>query len=137
MNLKVGDKVKILSHNNNLSGYSVSFSSSLLVLKKLLNKQKMNQYRQGDLLLTQIIALPKGLKKLSTLILLRGEATGHSHRLTSGSVFKRGDNLYLALEGDSQLVHEEHNTVDLPSGFYAVTRQREYTSENMTRLVVD
>ncbi len=36
-----------------------------------------------------------------------------------------------------RVVHEEHNTIDLPVGKYAVIRQREYVSSDMTKIVRD
>lgn len=93
--------------------------------------------RQGDLLISQVTKLPEGLKPHS-LTLLLGESTGHSHRMTSGNVFEGKDGaLYIALNKKGQLVHEEHNTIDLPKGLYSVKRQKEYVSANMSKLVVD
>jgi hypothetical protein len=94
--------------------------------------------RQGDLLIRRIKKLPTGLKKRATKIILYGEATGHKHQLTCGSVFDSKEGLvYLSLVKDSQLVHEEHGAIDLKKGKYAVIRQREYQSKDMVRLVVD
>lgn len=97
----------------------------------------MKQYRQGDLLLQSITSIPKSAKKLNTLILLRGEATGHTHRIESGQVFSDSGLLYIALSNPTSLVHEEHSPIKLPKGLYAVKRQKEYASKDMVRLVVD
>ncbi len=80
----------------------------------------MIQYRQGDLLLKQVTNLPKTAKKLDTLIVLRGEATGHAHRLEAGQIFSDDGLFYLALAKKSRLVHEEHSPISLPKGLYAV-----------------
>lgn len=98
----------------------------------------MNQARQGDLFIKRIDKLPKGLKKRASKIILYGEATGHKHQLTSGSVFDDPKGaIYLSLLKDGSIVHEEHNTIKLKKGKYAVIRQREYQSKDMVRLVVD
>lgn len=95
-------------------------------------------YRQGDVLIKQIDQIPTGLKKQKGNVLVYGESTGHSHRLVDGSVMRDDqNNMYLVLKKDSQIVHEEHDAIDLPKGYYAVIRQREYTSGDMTKLVVD
>ncbi len=93
--------------------------------------------RQGDVLLKRIESLPKGLIKQKSLILVYGEATGHSHRLKAGQVLTDKDGLmFLKLAKATELVHEEHGTIKLPKGFYAVIRQREYTPEEI-RTVID
>ena len=94
--------------------------------------------RQGDLLFKKIYELPKGLKNVFGGVILRGESTGHSHRLVGGDVFsdKKGL-LYLIVKEGGKIVHEEHTTIKLPKGLYAVIRQREYMSKDMVRIVVD
>jgi len=98
----------------------------------------MKHYRQGDLLITEVKALPKGLKERVSLVLVEGESTGHKHRLESGKVFEGKDGLlYLLLSQNAQLRHEEHGTIGLPKGKYVVIRQREYVMADMERVVVD
>lgn len=98
----------------------------------------MIQVRQGDLLLTKIRELPAGLKPVKGSIVVRGEATGHAHQLTDGWVFTNRDGLlFLALTKKAELIHQEHKPIKLDKGFYAVIRQREYTSKDMVQLVKD
>lgn len=93
--------------------------------------------RQGDVLFTEIESLPKGLKKLKTDVIVWGEATGHAHRLVGGDVFSDANGmLFLDVKKSGKVVHEEHNTIPLKKGRYAVVRQREYTPEAI-RTVVD
>ncbi|MGH7745556.1 MAG: hypothetical protein ACREQ5_12310 [Candidatus Dormibacteria bacterium] len=94
-------------------------------------------YRQGDLLIMGVDKLPTKLKDHSE-VLLEGETTGHAHRLQGGSAFE-GENgmLYLQIANIGEIVHEEHNRIELPAGNYQVVRQREYQSNQMVRLVVD
>ena len=97
----------------------------------------MKQFRQGDLLIQEIESLPKNIKK-HNLILLRGESTGHAHRMESGEVFSdKLGNLYISLAKTANVVHKEHSPIELPKGLYAVKRQREYAGKDMIKIVVD
>lgn len=94
--------------------------------------------RQGDVgILSPIITLPEGAKKLKTNVVVYGESTGHSHQLVGGDIFRKDDVMYLVLEKGGKLVHQEHETITLESGIYPVIRQREYLSKDMTKVVVD
>jgi len=94
--------------------------------------------RQGDLLFKKVSKFPKGLKRIPRGIILRGEVTGHSHRLVGGDVFSdKNGIMYLSVLKNGHIVHEEHKTINLSRGKYAVIRQREYQSKDMVRVVVD
>lgn len=83
-------------------------------------------YRQGDLLLRRIAELPKNLKEKDA-ILLRGETTGHAHRMQNAQVMVAESGQQFVVAGEnSQLIHEEHDAIDIPKGVYEVSRQREY-----------
>jgi hypothetical protein len=86
-------------------------------------------YRQGDLLFVQLPTPPDAvLVQRESDIILMGEATGHAHRLTSGIVLDAPDGtIYLHLPLPAEVVHDEHNPIDLPEGWWCVVRQREYT----------
>ncbi|MAO89113.1 MAG: hypothetical protein CL880_01085 [Dehalococcoidia bacterium] len=102
--------------------------------------------RHGDLLLKsdEGIVIPKGSKSLKTDVLAEGEATGHTHRLVGqaqileheaadGTVEK-----FVDAKQDSQLVHQEHNTIDIPKGVYRVVQEREFdVIEQMSKEVYD
>lgn len=95
----------------------------------------MKTYRQGDLLFKQVKSVPQG-KKRPTGHILEGEATGHIHRiaeLDAAEVLERGEGLYLNVTADGgvSIVHEDHDTVVLPTGNYEVVRQREYSPEEI------
>ncbi len=95
------------------------------------------QKRQGDVLFTQIEALPRGLTVRKSNVVVEGESTGHAHRLVSGRILEDAqDYLFLEVLRATQIVHEEHHAIDLEPGLYQVTRQREYTPEAI-RLVID
>lgn len=96
-----------------------------------------NMKRQGDLLITKVNSIPKG-KVILSGILLRGEVTGHSHRVVGAKVTQVKDgSMFFEVAKKAQLLHEEHNTINLSKGKYAVIRQREYMSKDMVRVVVD
>lgn len=96
-------------------------------------------YRQGDLLVLKIDQIPEMDSRdiVPDGVLLRGEVTGHSHKLVGGSVYKKGNNIYLVLKEKGSLVHEEHGTIELEPGKYAVQRQREYVSKDEERKIYD
>ena len=115
-----------------------SMASNSQCYKLYTNDQKyMRIFIQGDLVIRQIDQLPKGLKKKADNILVRGESTGHSHRLIEGEVY--GDELhpYLQTFNQTQIIHEEHLPIELPAGNWEVVRQREYTNEDAQTLVID
>ena len=101
-------------------------------------------YRQGDVLLVSAAAVPEGANKTDNRVLVVGEVTGHSHRITGQvSVFKwkspsqawRDEETYLSVT-EAELVHEEHGAIQVPSGIYQVRRQREYDPAK-SRFVMD
>jgi len=95
--------------------------------------------RQGDVLLTKISKLPKGLVKKDKVIAL-GEVTGHSHRFESEAVCvfkdKKGKQ-YVDVQQEAELVHEEHENLQIPKGKYVVSPQREVDLLGQVRQVMD
>jgi hypothetical protein len=99
----------------------------------------MNQYRQGDLLIIEVSefngnrVIKKWLDNPNEFEVLRGEATGHSHKLKKGvkSVLDVYENesgeRFFEVIGSANLVHEEHKTINFTDGKYAIIRQRAYT----------
>jgi len=101
----------------------------------------MKQYRHGDLLIVKIDTLPAGAKDIKSKIVEEGEETGHFHQLSGdGLVYEDSEQTKYIQSNDDALtiVHEEHNPINLPTGVYKVTRQREYdTYEQASRVVQD
>lgn len=102
--------------------------------------------RHGDLLLRsdEDIVIPKGSKSLKTDVLAEGEATGHTHRLRGNAQileFKTEDGTvekFVDAKQEAELVHEEHNTIQIPKGVYKVIQEREFdVIDEMAREVYD
>lgn len=97
----------------------------------------MKTYRQGDLYIKEVDALPKGMKRIVDNVVLRGEVTGHAHRLQSGELWGKNGAMFMNIPISAFLVHEEHKPIKLPKGKFAVIRQREYLTKDMTKVVAD
>lgn len=99
------------------------------------------QYRHGDLFVYQTdrpnLRLVKQFVEDNEVTLLRGEATGHNHKLIGDfTLFRSNDKSeegmgYFEVHTKANLDHEEHGVIDLPAGFYAIVRQREYTPKGI------
>ncbi|MEK0085334.1 hypothetical protein [Benzoatithermus flavus] len=100
-------------------------------------------YRQGDILLEPIPAVPVGCAELPARerkgelvhVLAEGEVSGHAHCIAAGPdirFLRRQDGSdplavgYLALKKLARLVHDEHGAIELPPGNYRVIQQRRY-----------
>ncbi|WP_245690960.1 hypothetical protein [Sinosporangium album] len=74
------------------------------------------------------------------LVLALGEATGHAHAVVGqGTLLRDADPLrpqHLQLTSAARVVHEEHDAISLPPGWYRVVRQREYVPGSV-RVVAD
>lgn len=103
------------------------------------------QHRQGDVALVRVCALPEGAVREEVegerVILAAGEVTGHHHAI---SVLDRpdvevwsADKLRFLVVGEepADLVHEEHSTQPVAPGTYEIRHQREYSPEEIRRVV--
>jgi hypothetical protein len=88
------------------------------------------QYRHGDVMIQRIDRLPSHAQQRIGTTLAHGEVTGHSHRFAQSNtvqLWERDGNLFLEVKAASAaLVHEEHQRIDIPQGFYRYWKQREY-----------
>ncbi len=83
-------------------------------------------YRQGDVILATVEALPEGAKLLqpcnSAITLALGEVSGHAHTIIpddDASYFADGDHRYVKVESTiARAKHPEHGTLYLPRGIY-------------------
>lgn len=90
------------------------------------------QARQGDVLLQPVGTLPLGAKEVHVdgdVILKRGEATGHAHRIADAPgkvrVWDAGAERFLQVLETVSLRHEEHATIDIAPGLYYLPNQVE------------
>lgn len=108
---------------------------------------KPAMFRQGDVLIRQVSALPDGRKqeykrdKDGRIVLAYGEVTGHAHAIHSPGVeawLFGGNKLFLDVkEEGAKVQHEEHALIPLDPGKYEVIRQREWTQSDEIRYVAD
>src|SRR5687768_9354181 len=96
-------------------------------------------YRQGDVILVPIDALPTTKLMPHRPVLAEGEITGHAHRLTrpdTAQVYADGPRLFLKVSGDTATIeHEEHKAITVPKGLYEIRIQREYSPAEIRRVV--
>jgi hypothetical protein len=95
-------------------------------------------FRHGDVLIAPASAIPEDAERIPGVILARGEATGHAHRIRNADdaeLFRHGGVLYLRVLTPTHVVHEEHKPIALPIGAYRVWLQREYSPEEIRRVI--
>jgi hypothetical protein len=103
-------------------------------------------FRQGDVLIIRVAALPNDLEPVAReagrVILAHGEATGHAHAIKAESAALFRDPRLMAIfmtvgaDGPVVLEHDEHDAIVIAPGTYQVIRQREYSPEAI-RTVAD
>ena len=86
---------------------------------------------QGDVLLIKVDSIPRGKKiarKERGLVLAEGESTGHAHVITDNGaeLYEKDGKMYLSVEKEVTLNHEEHNAVKIAPGKYEVRIAKEY-----------
>lgn len=95
--------------------------------------------RQGDILLIPRDKVPKGAKLEDRCILAYGEATGHTHEVTTGAriwvdVNDQGRRYLEVFDDKVVLCHQEHGDIELfreQSPVYEIVRQVEYTPQEL------
>jgi hypothetical protein len=102
-------------------------------------KGEPEMYRQGDVLIVPIAAMPPTLEPVKRekgrIVLAHGEVTGHSHAITSkcAALFRDPKLMavFMHVSGDAPvaLEHDEHATISIPPGDYQIIRQVEYSPE--------
>jgi hypothetical protein len=102
-------------------------------------------YRQGDILLLKVDALPELAIRAEPIrrvgreiyVVSEGRSDGHTHLVPAGGgieMFRDGATigdagLYLVVkEAGVVLWHEEHAALDVPPGIYRVVKQREFSA---------
>ena len=83
--------------------------------------------RHGDLLLKTVKDIPGKAVKLGTDTLQEGEVTGHRHRLKGDfDILIENNQKFVNAKSELELVHEEHNTIQIPIGKYVLFQEREF-----------
>jgi hypothetical protein len=92
-------------------------------------------WRQGDVLISAVDAIPRGAASRPNCVLAEGELTGHSHRIDQPGAAElleyEGMQYVRVLAREAKVVHQEHGPITLPQGLYAVWQQREYTPQSI------
>lgn len=103
--------------------------------------------RQGDVVVQRVSDLPLAAaleKDTNKVVLAYGEVTGHHHRFDDVlsvpespkvRMWSAGAERFIQVLERSSLVHEEHAPIALEPGVYKVTIQREYSPEEIRRVV--
>jgi hypothetical protein len=103
-------------------------------------RKEQDMWRHGDVLIRGTARIPRGAQRRHSPVLVRGEMTGHSHRLEvpeAAEIWEHGEQVFLrVLAPAARVIHEEHKPITLPAGIYMVWQQREYTPAAI-RLVAD
>lgn len=99
-------------------------------------------YRQGDILFVKtdenIAAGTVAEKRINgRLIVAAGEATGHHHAIAEkdAEIVATPEIRWLKAPSGANVVHEEHRTIELPSGTYRIVQQRVYHAGKVQRVV--
>jgi hypothetical protein len=96
-------------------------------------------WRQGDVFIVAIDRLPSGRAESHSLVLAKGEITGHSHRVQESEGANAsliGGQLFLEVTADQvTLLHDEHLPIVIPRGAYEIRIQREYAPAEIRRVV--
>jgi hypothetical protein len=102
-------------------------------------------WRQGDILIAAIEAVPANVVRLKRPVLAAGDSSGHRHEIADRGTARLfaaepqfASDLYLEVTADeARLVHPEHQAIVLPRGAYRVWRQREFDEYLGARFVAD
>ena len=110
------------------------------VLFMKLNMDRCNYKKNSD---TKITKLQLGLHKKEFSLkasgnICEGEVTGHIHKAVGECELYEDKNgtMFLRVTGDSEIKHEEHESLKLDKGDYEIVIQREY-DEEQNRYVAD
>ena len=98
----------------------------------------MKMYRQGDVLIMEAKREMRSAKVQADNVLVYGEATGHAHRVEGDGavIMETPQGKVIDATKAFRVIHDEHDTIEIPEGFYRVIRQREYDEEQI-RYVTD
>lgn len=95
--------------------------------------------RHGDVILDIVDEVKCKQKKATEEVLAEGEVTGHKHILSGQMlVGMDGGHKYATILGETELRHDDHNTLVIPEGkSVKVSMQREVDLLGQVRQVLD
>ena len=106
-----------------------------------MEKKIVRQFRQGDVLIHPIDAIPDSAMKskhAGRVVLAEGEATGHEHAITATlkklETYTDGQETYLRVKSPVSLRHQEHGEIVIDPGDYVVKRQVETWLDEVRRV---
>ncbi len=95
--------------------------------------EKIKFLQQGDVLIKRIDILPKQLKNkfdARGFVFAEGEATGHYHAVKNNDkcqlLVDKNGKMYFKNEIPVEIQHQEHHTIEIPSGIWEIEKVREY-----------
>ncbi len=97
--------------------------------------------RQGDVMLIPCQTSMDGAKAIKPrngrLILAEGEATGHHHSVDckTAGLFDLLGKTVLVVDTPTRIEHQEHGAIEIAPGQYWVVRQREYSPQEIRRVM--
>ena len=92
--------------------------------------------RHGDVFIILDSGKPDDAPARKDRTLALGEATGHTHTLTAGTVYgELAGRQWIVLDEPAELTHQEHETLVIPPGVHEVRIQREYHPEEIRRVM--
>lgn len=100
----------------------------------------MTYVQHGDVLLKKTETIPAGAKHLKGESVIHPGNTGNNHTLVGGlfGIYQDGETKFVDVAEDTTITHNEHKTIALPTGKYALSFVQEFDHfADMQRAVVD
>ena len=102
----------------------------------------MSYIRQGDVLFIPINTIPNASFKKKVLVVAEGEFTGHHHQFMENqasivTLYQMDEQLFSDISQDAVLIHDEHDSIKIPSGKYEIKIQRELDLLGQIQKVMD
>lgn len=83
-------------------------------------------------------SVPEDAEEKEDGVIAEGEISGHHHRLSDGAkaaLLIAGAVAYVRALRETEVIHEEHNTIILPAEDCKITRQREYRPDGWAQVL--
>ena len=89
---------------------------------------KLEFLQQGDVLFFKEPNLPDGAQRLDHTVIAQGESTGHAHvaEAERATCYDFGGVMFVVVEDEADVTHQEHGTTTLQTGVWRVGRVQEF-----------